>query len=102
MAKIKIPNQVIPDDARSEEGRKRELKAWKGAKNFVAMNAFMEKLENGTLKRDIEPTILEEFIPTEEVITSELDGYTKLLKSGIIEKATNAEKGPRLIKNKQK
>lgn len=118
MAKIKVPNQVIPDGVRRidedyteeykklveesnkkiEEGRRRELKAWKDAKNFFAMSAFMKKLENGTLTRDVEPAILEEFIPTEEVITSKLDSYTRLLKSGIIEKTTCEEKDPRLIK----
>lgn len=118
MAKIKVLNQVIPDSVhridedyteeykklveeankKIEAGKRRELKAWKDAKNFIAMNAFMEKLENGTLTREIEPTISEEFIPTDEIIISQLDSYTKLLKSGIIEKATLEEKGPKLMK----
>ena len=118
MAKIKVPNQVIPDSVhridenyteeykklveeankKIEAGRRRELKAWKNAKNFIAMSAFIEKIENETLTRDVEPTILEELIPPEEKVTSQLDSYTKLLKSGIIEKTTNEENGPRLIK----
>ena len=118
MATIKVPNPVIPDgmhhinedyteeykklveeaNKQIEAGRRKELKAWKDAKNFFAMSAFMERLENGILTRDVEPTILEEFIPTEEKVTSQLDSYTKLLKSGIIEKTTNEENSPRLIK----
>lgn len=76
MATIKIPNPVIPDSVRRidenyteeykklveetnkqiEAGRRRELKAWKDAKNFIAMDAFIEILENDTLTKDIEPT----------------------------------------------
>lgn len=118
MVTIKIPNQVIPDgvhhidedyteeykklveetDKKIEAGRRRELKAWKDAKNFIAMSAFMEKLENGLLTRGVEPTTLEEFVPNEEVITSTMASYTRLLESGIIEQATSEEKRPRLIK----
>lgn len=78
--------------------KRKELQAWKDAKSFIAMNAFMEKLENGILTREKEHSISEEFIPNDDTITSQLNSYTKLLKSGIIEKATLEDSGPKLIK----
>lgn len=49
------------------------------------MNRVMQKLENGELSRKVELVVGEEFIPTGEVIEKELDSYTKLLHSGIMQ-----------------
>lgn len=118
MGTIKIPNPVIPDSVHRidedyteeykklvkeankqiEAGRRRELKTWKDAKNFIAMDAFMEKLENDTLAK----ASLEKFFSTEEVITSQLSD-TRLLESGMMENTIGEEQRPKLVRiNRQK
>ena len=65
------------------------------------MDKFIEKLKNGTLKKEQEPLNGPPFIPTEEVISLELERYSKLLKSDLVDGIVEPKRGYVLQKRKK-
>lgn len=62
------------------------------------MNSFMEKLNNGEIKKDICVQTGKVFTRSNEEIISELESYQSLLESGIIEQDSKEEQEPVLKK----
>lgn len=88
-----------------EQNKKERQASWNSgrdevvkSKSEVFMTSFMEKLEEGTLKKEIEPSIEPSFIPTNEFISAEVESYSSLLEQGIINDAVKQVQGPVLKK----
>ena len=54
------------------------------------MDCFMKKLENRKLVRGIEPSVGEEFVPTQEEIEKISNSYSQLLHSNLIKSVTES------------
>lgn len=57
----------------------------------LVMDDFMEKLNDGTLTQDKEPTIDEYLTLDDDFIDEQVERYTKLLKSHIVEESIDVK-----------
>lgn len=73
----------------------------KDINNKSSIDKFMEKLNDGELKKDICPQTGEEFIPTKENIENGIINYVKLLNSDIMKYIMEEEESPVLKKIKK-